>query len=141
MGDRPLDLRLFGDEHVRRYEETGGEVGGVWNGVPILILTTRGRRTGQPRKSALIYGRDGDDPVIIASQGGAPTHPNWYHNLSADPEVEVQIGAARFPATARTAAGDERDRLWSLMTSIWPRYDTYQSRTERTIPVVVLQRA
>ena len=135
------DITLVGDEHVRRYLETGGEVGHEWNGVMTLVLTTTGRRSGESRSSAMIYGTDGDAFVVIASQGGAPTHPNWYLNLQADPHVEVQVGADRFAAVARDAEDDERDRLWALMTSIWPNFDVYQSRTDRRIPVVVLERA
>jgi deazaflavin-dependent oxidoreductase (nitroreductase family) len=134
------DLSLIGDEHVRRYRETDGEVGYLWNGAPALILTTTGRRTGQPRDSALIFGADGDRFVIVASMGGAPTHPQWYLNLVANPEVQVQVKGDRFTARARTAEGDERARLWKLMTDIWPNYDQYQERTDRVIPVVVLER-
>jgi deazaflavin-dependent oxidoreductase (nitroreductase family) len=135
-----IDLGLYGDEHVRRYLETGGEVGQIWNGVPTLVLFTTGRRSGAPRSSAMICARDGDAFVVIASQGGAPTHPNWFLNLQAHPDVEVQFGSERFPARARAAEGDERERLWALMTAAWPRFDLYQSRTDRVIPVVVLER-
>ena len=144
MEEKPYsapDLSLVGPEHVRRYIETGGEVGHLWNGVKTLVLTTTGRTSGQSRQSAMIYGEADGAYVVIASQGGAPTHPNWYLNLTADPYVEVQVGPDRFAAIARVAEGDERTRLWSLMTSIWPNFDTYQSRTERVIPVVVLARA
>jgi deazaflavin-dependent oxidoreductase (nitroreductase family) len=109
--------------------------------VHTLVLTTTGRKSGQPRRSAMIYGQDGDSLVVIASLGGAPAHPNWYLNLVAEPHVDVQVGAERFPARARTAEGDERARLWSVMARIWPNYDVYQTRTERRIPVVVLERA
>jgi deazaflavin-dependent oxidoreductase (nitroreductase family) len=88
----------------------------------------------------MIYGADGASYVVIASQGGMPTHPNWYHNLTADPAVEVQVGAERFAARAHTAEGAERDRLWELMTGIWPNFNVYQTRTDRKIPVVVLER-
>ena len=135
----PPDLTLVGYEHVRRYQETDGEVGHLWNGVPTLVLTTTGKRSGEQRNSAMIYGKDGDSYVVIASQGGMPTHPNWYHNLSADPHVLVQAGATKTAAIARTAEGEERDRLWKLMTGIWPNFDTYQTRTDRRIPVVVLE--
>jgi deazaflavin-dependent oxidoreductase (nitroreductase family) len=135
------DLTLVGGEHVRRYLETDGVVGHQWNGVRTLVLTTTGRKSGQPRRSAMIYGQDGDSLVVIASQGGAPAHPNWYLNLVAEPHVGVQVGAERFPARARTAEGEERARLWSVMARIWPNYDVYQTRTERRIPVVVLERA
>ncbi len=133
------DLSLMGDEHVRRYEETNGEVGYLWNGATCLVLQTTGRTSGQPRKSALICGFDGDNCIIVASRGGAPTHPSWYHNLVADPNVTVQVKSERFAAVARTAEGAERDRLWTLMTGIWPNYDEYAARTTRLIPVVVLE--
>lgn len=135
-----LDLSLFGADHVRRYRETDGEVGYLWNGVPTLILTAIGRKSGQPRDTPLICAVDGDDYVVIASQGGAPTHPQWYLNLVADPRVVVQVKGERFEGTARTADGQERDRLWKLMADAWPSYDTYQTRTGRLIPVIVLQR-
>ena len=131
---------LHGQEHVRRYRETDGEVGYLWRGVPTLILTTTGRRSGQPRPTPLIFGRDGDDHVVVASKGGAPAHPAWYRNLVDHPEVEVQVKGERFRARARTADGEERARLWKLMTGIWPAYDQYQERTDRRIPVVVLER-
>ena len=137
----PPDLTLVGDEHVRRYRETDGEVGYIWNGAPTLLLTTTGRKSGVKRTSALICNFDGDDCIVVASQGGMPTHPNWYHNLTADPNVDVQVKGDRFRAVARTAEGAERARLWKLMTSVWPNYDEYTKRTTRIIPVVVLQRA
>ncbi len=135
------DISLFGAEHVRRYRETGGEVGHLWNGATCLILTTTGRTSGAQRDTPLIYGFEGDACVVIASWGGAPAHPNWYLNLAADPHVEVQVKADRFAAVARTADGPERDRLWKLMTEVWPNYDHYKERTGRVIPVVVLERA
>jgi deazaflavin-dependent oxidoreductase (nitroreductase family) len=131
---------LFGDEHVRRYRETGGEEGYHWNGVTTLILTTTGRRSGQQRSKALISGEDGDNHVVIASNGGSPRHTDWYLNLREHPEVEVQVKDDRFRARARTAEGAERERLWKLMAEIWPAYDDYQRRTDRQIPVVVLER-
>jgi deazaflavin-dependent oxidoreductase (nitroreductase family) len=134
------DLTLLGAEHVKRYLETDGAVGYEWNGVPTLVLTTIGRRTGERRQNALIFGRDGSNYIVIASQGGAPTHPNWFHNLRATPEVEVQVKGDRFRARARAADDDEeRARLWSVMTAQWPNYDVYATRTDRTIPVVVLE--
>jgi len=136
-----LDLSLFGPEHVRRYQETGGEVGHQWNGVPTLLLTTIGRSSGIERTSAMIYAEDGERFVVVASQGGAPSHPNWYQNLQACPEVVVQVQADRFSAVARSAEGEERDQLWALVNGVWPRFEEYQSRTQRRIPVVVLERA
>jgi proline iminopeptidase len=131
---------LFGPEHVRRYQETDGQVGYIWHGVPTLILTTTGRASGEPRSTPLIFGEDDDRCVIVASKGGAPEHPGWYRNLSKQPEVEVQVKADRFRARARTAEGEERDRLWQVMTGIWPAYDEYAEKTDREIPVVVLER-
>lgn len=132
---------LFGQKHVERYRETAGEEGHDWNGAPVLILTTTGRRSGEPRSAPLIYGRRGDDYVVVASKGGAPKDPDWYRNLAADPDVDVQVRGHRFPARARTATSAEREELWSLMTERWPSYDSYQEKTDREIPVVVLERA
>jgi proline iminopeptidase len=132
---------LFGDEHVRVYRNTDGEVGHIWKrGAKILLLTTRGRRTGEPHTVPLIYEADGDRHVIIASQGGAPSDPGWYRNLLRDPDVEVQVLGDRFAARARTARGEERERLWRLAAEHWPPYDYYAQKTDREIPVVVLER-
>jgi deazaflavin-dependent oxidoreductase (nitroreductase family) len=133
--------RPWFQEHVERYLATDGEDGHDWQGVPTLLLTTRGRRSGEARTLPLIYGRDGDRLLIVASRGGAPAHPSWYLNLLADPHVEVQVKGDRFPATAHPAGPDERERLWKTMTAIWPDYDQYQTRTDREIPVVVIERA
>ena len=144
MGDREYrapDLTLVGDEHVRRYRETGGEVGYLWNGVPTLLLTTTGRRTGDPRTSALIYGRNGEQYLVVASMGGAPKHPQWYLNLTEHPQAEIQVQTRRLPVVARTASDAEKPALWQVMSGIWPNYDVYQSRTERDIPVVILSPA
>ena len=132
---------LFGPEHVKRYVETDGEVGHDWrDGVPTLILTTTGRRSGESRPTPLIYGRHGDDYLVVASKGGAPEPPAWYLNLSDDPDVQVQVKADRFPAHARTATPEEKPELWRTMAEIWPAYDEYQGKTDREIPVVVLER-
>jgi deazaflavin-dependent oxidoreductase (nitroreductase family) len=132
---------LFGDAHVRRYRETGGEVGHIWRrGAKTLLLTTRGRKTGNPTTAPLIYEQDGDAYVIVASKGGAPRHPGCYRNLAKDPNVEVQVLDDVFAARARTAAGAEREQLWRLAAQQWPDYDAYQQRTDREIPVVVLER-
>ncbi|HVV57385.1 MAG TPA: nitroreductase family deazaflavin-dependent oxidoreductase [Gaiellaceae bacterium] len=133
---------LFGEEHVRRYRETGGKVGHEWRkGSKILLLTTKGRTTGEPRTTPLIYENDGDAYVIVASKGGAPEHPGWYRNLAKEPLVELQVKDEVFPARARTATGEERERLWKLAARQWPDYDAYQTKTDREIPVVVLERA
>jgi deazaflavin-dependent oxidoreductase (nitroreductase family) len=127
-------------QHVRRYVESGGRSGHRWGGVHTLLLTTRGRKSGKLRRTALIYGRDKDRYLVVASRGGAKKHPAWYLNLAENPEVELQVGAERFPARARTATTKETPRLWRLMASIWPEYDRYQTRTTRDIPVVILER-
>jgi deazaflavin-dependent oxidoreductase (nitroreductase family) len=127
------------NEHIQRYVATGGKDGHEWKpGVPTLLLTTTGNKSGLRRRTALIYARDGENYLIVASQGGAPTHPAWYRNLDADPAVHLQVGADEFDATARTATDAERDRLWPLVTAVWPAYDDYQRKTDRQIPVVVL---
>jgi deazaflavin-dependent oxidoreductase (nitroreductase family) len=131
---------LFGQEHVKRYVETDGAEGHEWQGTTALILTTRGRRSGEPRNAPLIYGQHGDDYLVVASKGGAPEHPSWYHNLSAEQEVTVQVLGDRFKAKARTASPEERPELWRIMTKEWPPYDEYQQKTSREIPVVVLER-
>jgi len=132
------DFSLFGDEHVRQYEATGGGTGHDWNGASILILHTRGRKTGETRKFPLIYGRDGKDYLVVASRGGSPEHPGWYKNLLAHPDVKIQVRDAVLPVTARTANAAEKKRLWPTMTAQWPDYDKYQAGTTRDIPVVVL---
>ena len=136
-------------DHVRRYRETGGADGHIWTGhdgkghFPCLLLTTTGHKSGEARTTPLIYGRDGADYVIIASQGGRPVHPFWYLNLAQDPAVELQVEAESFAATARTAEGEERERLWGMMAALYPPYDAYRDKAaaSRQIPVVVLSRA
>jgi deazaflavin-dependent oxidoreductase (nitroreductase family) len=128
-------------KHIDRYVESNGAQGHEWRpGVKTLLLTTTGRRSGEPRRTALIYQPDGDRHVVVASNGGSTGHPSWYHNLSANPDVEVQVGADTFKARARTASGAERARLWELMNEVWPDYAGYQRKTDREIPVVVLER-
>ncbi|MGK5518036.1 nitroreductase family deazaflavin-dependent oxidoreductase [Micromonospora sp. URMC 107] len=126
--------------HVRRYVASDGADGGKYHGYDALLITTRGRRSGTLRRTALIYGRDGDRYLLVASNGGAARHPAWYLNLCADPQVEVQVGAEKFRGTARTATAEERPRLWQVMTQVFPTYARYQKETEREIPVVVVER-
>ena len=132
---------LFGQEHVRRYRETDGEEGHEWQGTHTLILTTTGRMSGQERSTPLIYGRSGDDYVIVASKGGAVEPPAWYLNLEANPGAEIQVKADRLKVRARTATPEERPELWLRMTSQWPRYNDLQKKTDREFAVVVLERA
>ena len=132
---------LFGKEHVDRYVATDGEEGYEWrDGSPILILTTTGRKSGETRSTALIFGRHGDDFLVVGSKGGAPTAPAWYLNLVANPAVHVQVKGDRFAAHARTATAEEKPELWRIVTAVWPAYDQYQQRTDRVIPVVILTR-
>jgi deazaflavin-dependent oxidoreductase (nitroreductase family) len=134
------DDDLFGAEHIRVYRETGGEHGYNWRGTTILLLTTDGRSSGQPRTTPLIHRTDGDRWIVVASKGGAPQHPDWYQNLQANPDALIQVKDQEIPVHATDAQGDERDRLWRLMTDVWPAYDAYQQRTQRESPVVVFSR-
>lgn len=134
------DDDLMGPEHVRVYRETNGARGYHWRGTTILLLTTTGRTSGEPRTTPLIHRVDGDRWVVIASKGGAPDHPDWYKNMLADPEATIQVEADQVPVVATTAEGEERARLWAAMAEAWPGYDDYQRSTEREIPVVVLSR-
>ena len=127
-------------KHVRGYVDSDGKSGHRWHGVDTLLLTTRGRSTGKLRRTALIYGRDRGRFVVVASNGGSKPHPNWYRNLVADSHVFVQVAEDRFEALARTATARQRPRLWDQMVTIWPDYEKYQTKTEREIPVVILER-
>jgi deazaflavin-dependent oxidoreductase (nitroreductase family) len=126
--------------HIRRYVETDGRSGHNWNGRDALLLTTRGRKSGRLRRTALIYGRDGDRYLVMASGGGEPAHPSWYLNLVDNPEVTVQVRAETFAARARTATDEEKPLLWERMVAIFPKYNRYQQKTTRNIPVVILER-
>ncbi len=135
-------------EHANRYLSSGGTDGHLYKitqpgrpelTVPSLLLTTTGRKSGERYIFPLFYGEVGDSYLVVASKGGAPAHPSWYRNLVANPEVEVQVGTKKFKARARTATGDERARLWEKALEFWPPYAEYQRKTEREIPVVVLE--
>jgi deazaflavin-dependent oxidoreductase (nitroreductase family) len=128
-------------DHIHRYVTTDGEDGQIWRGVTCLLLTTTGRKSGAQRRTALIYGRDGNDYVIVASKGGHPTHPLWYTNLVATPEVTLQVAADVFQATSTTIPeGADYDRVWKVMVDIWPEYAVYQTKTTRRIPLILLHR-
>jgi len=128
-------------DHIKGYVESNGKNGHLWRGVHTLLLTTRGRKTGKLHRTALIYGREGKSFIIVASNGGAPKHPNWYQNLVMNPKIEIQVGADKFMAIARTATKEEKTRLWKLMAEIFPNYDEYQAKTTREIPVVIVEPA
>ena len=128
-------------DHIQQYVQTDEAQGHIWNGVPTLLLTTQGRKSGEWRRTALIYGEHGSSFVVVASKGGADSAPAWYLNLQANPEVRVQVGSRKFTARARTASAEEKPGLWAKMAEIWPAYDEYQTKTDRPIPVVVLDPA
>jgi deazaflavin-dependent oxidoreductase (nitroreductase family) len=133
---------LYGKEHIERYEATDGAEGYVWrNGTTILLLHTVGRKTGKEHTHALIFREHDGKYLVVASKGGAPEAPDWYLNLQARPDVTVQITGERFAATARDATPEEKPAMWQEMVEVWPDYDNYQQKTDREIPVVVLERA
>jgi deazaflavin-dependent oxidoreductase (nitroreductase family) len=140
--EQPTDPRTgWVRDHLHRYVATDGSDGHEWRGVPTLLLTTRGRRSGKLRRTPLIYGRDGDRYVVVASYGGSPQHPDWYLNLAADPDVTIQVGPDVMTARASTLEGADRERMWGVLTGIWPDYDNYQAKTDRVIPLVALEPA
>jgi deazaflavin-dependent oxidoreductase (nitroreductase family) len=130
---------LYGQEHVDRYLATDGEEGHDWQGTQTLILTTTGRKSGKQRLTPLIYGRHGNDYLVVASKGGTPEDPDWYYNLSANPDVEIQVKGDKINARARTATPAEKAEMWPIMTKEWPDYDEYQTKTDRDIPIVVVE--
>jgi deazaflavin-dependent oxidoreductase (nitroreductase family) len=141
LADRswPLLRRLMA-VHGLIYRATGGRLGGWLPGLPqILVLEHKGRKTGTVRYAPLLYARDGERLVIVASKGGYPKHPAWYLNLQANPQAAVHLGGRRIPVRAYTAKGEERERLWQLALTVYPTYARYQERTDREIPVVVLE--
>lgn len=133
-------LRLNADV-IAEFRANGGRCGGRWEGNPMVLLTTVGARSGTERVSPVTYTTDGDNLVLIASKAGAPHHPAWYHNLVANPEVVIEVGTERFPARARVAAEPERTRLLNERIAVMPRFGQYLEMTDRTIPVVVVERA
>jgi deazaflavin-dependent oxidoreductase (nitroreductase family) len=133
---------LYGQEHVKRYRETDGEEGHIWQrDSTVALLTTTGRKSGEERTTPLIYGRAGDEYMVVASKGGSDEPPAWYLNLQEAPEADLQVKADRFKVKARDATPDEKPALWEQMTAQWPDYDEYQKQTDREIPVVILERA
>ena len=133
------DDQLFGTEHVRVYRETGGDRGYHWRGTEILLLTTTGNASGEARTTPLIHRADGDRYVVVASKGGAPEHPAWWKNLEAQPEATIQVRDREIPVRASAAEGEERARLWAKMVEVWPAYEDYAAKTDREIPVVILE--
>ena len=134
------DMNNFNQNVIKQFRANGGKVGPPFEGAPMLLLTTTGAKTGQQRTTPLVHTRDGDDIVILASKGGAPSHPAWYHNLVANPEVTLEVGTEKFQARARVATGEEHDRLYAAQAKLMPNFAEYQQKTTRRIPVVVLKR-
>ena len=130
----------WAQEHMRNYLATDGANGHIWRGVPTLLLTTIGSKSGEERMLPLIYGEDDGDYVIVASKGGFAEHPAWYNNLIVQPKVQVQVAADKFSATAVSIDGARRQELWNMMAEVWPLYIEYQQKTDRHIPVVALVR-
>ena len=128
-------------DQARLYEESGGTEGTTLQGSPCLLLDTLGRKSGQWRRTVLLYGRDGEDYLIVASQGGADQHPSWYLNLTAHPGVGLRVGPERFTAQAETLSSEDKARVWPHLLEVWPPYAEYQAKTERDIPVVRLRRS
>ena len=135
------DWNDFNRGIIDEFRANGGKVGGQFAGAPMILVTHRGAKSGKEYTTPLVYTTDGDRYVIIASKGGAPEHPQWFHNLVANPDVTLEVGDERFAARARVAEGDERDRLYRAQADLMPNFDEYQKATSRQIPVVVLERA
>ncbi|MDP9303390.1 MAG: nitroreductase family deazaflavin-dependent oxidoreductase [Actinomycetota bacterium] len=136
-----LGFRILGGMHKRVYRLTGGKIGGRIGKLPVLLLTTIGRKSGKTRTQPLAYTRVGDGYAVIASKGGAAQHPLWYLNLRANPLAEVTVGRDTRKVRARDADGEERERLWRALADLYPGYDRYAQKTSRRIPVVVLELA
>ncbi|HTF32837.1 MAG TPA: nitroreductase family deazaflavin-dependent oxidoreductase [Myxococcota bacterium] len=130
----------FNKKVIDEFRSSGGKVGGQFAGAPMIIITHTGAKSGKTYTSPLVYSKDGDRFVIIASKAGAPTNPSWYHNLVAHPEVTVEIGTEKFKARATEAKGAERDRLFAAQAKLLPQFNEYQKKTNRRIPVLVLER-
>ncbi|MER6202801.1 nitroreductase family deazaflavin-dependent oxidoreductase [Streptomyces sp. NPDC001586] len=139
--DHPTDPRpgSWQLDHVKQYVASNGSEGHDWNGTQTLLLTTVGRVSGNPVRTPLIYGEADGRYLLVASKGGAPEHPLWFRNLTAHPEVRVQVGAKIVQGTARTATAEERAAYWPVMVKHWPAYDEYQTKTDREIPIVVIE--
>ena len=135
-----VDRNEWNRQTMEEFRANGGKVGGMWEGRPLLLLTTTGAKSGQRRTNPMMYLRDGDRLLVFASKGGAPTSPDWYHNLVAHPEVTVEVGNETYPAIATVLSGEERDRLYTRQAQLYPQFGEYQKRTTRRIPVIALER-
>ncbi|MBL8127546.1 MAG: nitroreductase family deazaflavin-dependent oxidoreductase [Chloroflexia bacterium] len=131
----------FNTQVIAEFRANEGKVGGPFAGAPMILITTTGAKSGQPRVAPLVYTTDGDRYVVIASKGGAPTNPDWYYNIAANPEITVEIGGETFPARAEIAAEPERTRLFDAQAALMPGFREYQNNTTRVIPVITISRA
>jgi deazaflavin-dependent oxidoreductase (nitroreductase family) len=138
--DKTTDYNAFNRNLIEEFHARGGKVGGIFEELPLLLLTTTGAKSGQPRITPLVYGIDRDRLVIAASKGGSPTNPDWYHNIVANPEVTVEVGTESFPARATVATGADHQRLFDLLVDVTPQLAETQSSTSREIPIFVLER-
>lgn len=125
---------------IEEFRSNGGKVGGIWEGRPLLLLTTTGAKSGKRHTTPTMYLRDGDRLLVFASKGGAPTQPDWYHNLRTHPQVTVEVGDEKYEATATVLTGEERDRLYARQAELYPQFADYQKKTTRKIPVIALER-
>src|SRR5919112_4576584 len=139
--EKSTDYNEFNRQLIEEYRANGGKVSGMFAGAALLLLTTTGARSGQPRVAPLAYTTDNDRLVVIASKGGAPTHPDWFYNVRANPQVTVEVGSETFPARATIPTGAERQRLFDQMAAQMPNFAEYQRNTTRPLPVIVLERA
>jgi deazaflavin-dependent oxidoreductase (nitroreductase family) len=140
LEDYAGDFNAYNKAVVDEFRDNGGQVTGMFAGAPLVLITHTGAKSGKQRTSPVVYTRDGDNIVVIASKGGAPTHPDWYRNLVANPDVTVELPNEKFDARARTATGAERERLFRAQADLMPHFDEYQKKTSRELPVVVLER-
>ncbi len=134
------EVHEFNAKLIEEYRATGGKVSGMFERAPLLLLTTTGAKSGQPRTSPIVHAKDGDDLVVFGSYAGADRHPDWYHNLVANPRVTVELGDESFEADAVVTDGEERDRLFAAQVAAMPPFAEYERKTSRVIPVVRLKR-
>ncbi|MDQ3411385.1 MAG: nitroreductase family deazaflavin-dependent oxidoreductase [Chloroflexota bacterium] len=134
------DFNEFNRNLIAEFRANDGKVGGMFANAPLMLLTSTGAKSGQERTSPLVYTTDGDRMVVIASKGGAPTHPDWYHNLVANPTATIELPGERFQVRARRAEGEERDRLYDAQAALMPNFAEYQQNTTRKIPLFILER-
>src|SRR5713101_8410522 len=134
------DMNDWNRQTIEAFRANGGKIGGVWEGRPLLLLTTTGAKSGQRRTTPVMYLADGGRLLVFATKAGAPTNPAWYHNLLAHPEVTVEVGTETYEATATPLTGEERDRLYAKQASLYPQFGEYQARATRKIPVIELER-